>query len=372
MKPTFSYWENETFLKRYDYVIVGSGIVGLFAALKLRENEPNASIAILEKGILPEGASTKNAGFACFGSASELLDDLNTSSEEAVIELVSKRKEGLTLLRQTLGDQSINYEPFGGYEIFLEKDEELFNTCVQRLNYLNELLHPVFKAAVFSKVIDRFNFKNTKEYLIFNQFEGQLNTGKMMQVLLQKVQMAGVAIFTKQQVKNYHENSLHVSVSTDDFELHCGKLLFATNAFASQLIPVKVTPGRAQVLVTKPIANLDIKGSFHLDRGYFYFRNIDNRILFGGGRNLDFEGETTTEFGTTISIQNQLKTYLESVILPETPFEIDYSWSGIMGLGGEKSPIVQQLSDRTYCGVRLGGMGVAIGSLVGSELAALV
>ncbi|WP_298144182.1 FAD-dependent oxidoreductase [Flavobacterium sp.] len=372
MKPTFSYWEKETFLKRYDYVIVGSGIVGLFAALKLRDAHPNASIAILEKGILPEGASTKNAGFACFGSSSELLDDLNTSNEEAVIELVSKRKEGLNLLRKTLGDSAINYEPFGGYEVFLEKDESLFNTCLMRLDYLNELLHPVFKGAVFSKVIDRFNFSNTKEYLIYNQFEGQLHTGKMMQALLQKVQAAGVVIFTKQNVTNYHESGSHVSISTDDFELECHKLLFATNAFASQLLPVAVTPGRAQVLVTKPIPNLDIKGSFHLDRGYFYFRNIENRILFGGGRNLAFEGETTTDFGTTNQIQNQLKTYLESVILPNTRFEIDYSWSGIMGLGAEKRPIVQQLTERTYCGVRLGGMGVAIGSLVGTELAALV
>ncbi len=372
MKPTFSYWEKETFLKRYDFVIVGSGIVGLFAALKLRETHPEASIAILEKGILPEGASTKNAGFACFGSASELLDDLNSSTEEAVVELVRKRKDGLTLLRKTLGDNEINYEPFGGYEIFLEKDESLFNTCLQRLNYLNELLQPVFREPVFSKIVDRFNFQNTKEYLIFNQFEGQINTGKMMRALLQKVQTVGVNIFTKQTVKSYHEHASGVTVFTEDFDLRCGKLLFATNAFASQLIPVAVSPGRAQVLVTKPIPNLDLKGSFHLDRGYFYFRNIENRILFGGGRNLDFEGETTTEFGTTIPIQNKLKTYLESVILPQTPFEIDYSWSGIMGLGGEKQPIVQQLSEHTYCGVRLGGMGVAIGSLVGSELAALV
>ena len=56
-------------------------------------------------------------------------------------------------------------------------------------------------------------------------------------------------------------------------------------------------PARAQVLITKPIKNLQIKGTFHLDKGYYYFRNIDNRILFGGGRNLDFKTEETSEFG---------------------------------------------------------------------------
>ena len=43
-----------------------------------------------------------------------------------------------------------------------------------------------------------------------------------------------------------------------------------------------------------------------------------------------------------------------------------------MGVGNQKTPIVKQLSDNVFCGVRLGGMGVAIGSLVGKELAALL
>jgi hypothetical protein len=38
-----------------------------------------------------------------------------------------------------------------------------------------------------------------------------------------------------------------------------------------------------------------------------------------------------------------------------------------MGIGNSKNPIVSQLSENV-CGVRLGGMGVAIGSLIGTEL----
>ena len=68
----------------------------------------------------------------------------------------------------------------------------------------------------------------------------------------------------------------------------------------------QVKPARAQVLITKPIENLDIKGTFHLDKGYYYFRNIENRILFGGGRNLDFEGETTTEFNSNRNYSKQV------------------------------------------------------------------
>ena len=140
----------------------------------------------------------------------------------------------------------------------------------------------------------------------------------------------------------------------------------------NKLLEEKVQPARAQVLITKPIKNLQIKGTFHLDKGYYYFRNIDNRILFGGGRNLDFKTEETSEFGQTSLIQNELENILKTTILPNTPFEIEHRWSGIMGVGDQKKAIVKQLSSHVFCGVRLGGMGVAIGSLVGKELAALI
>ena len=75
---------------------------------------------------------------------------------------------------------------------------------------------------------------------------------------------------------------------------------------------------------------------------------------------------------TSHLIQQQLEAHLKNSILPNTPFEIDHRWTGIMGVGSQKKAIVKQLSNHVYCGVRLGGMGVAIGSLIGEELADLV
>jgi glycine/D-amino acid oxidase-like deaminating enzyme len=108
-----------------------------------------------------------------------------------------------------------------------------------------------------------------------------------------------------------------------------------------------------------------------MDEGFYYFRNIDNRLLLGGGRNLDFEGETTMEFGLTDMIQNKLESLLKDVILPGKKVEIERRWSGIMGVGPRKRPILKRLNDHVFCGIRLGGMGIAIGSFVGKALAAL-
>lgn len=368
----FSYWELKSWLTHIDFCIVGSGIVGLSCALKLKERFPQAKILILEKGVLPQGASTKNAGFACFGSLSEILDDLNSHSEEEVFNLVRKRTNGLSILRRNLGDETLGYKQLGGYELFTEADAELFETCLSKKDAINKLLKPIFKDAVFSLREHIFNFKKINEQYIFNQFEGQLDTGCMMEALLQKAQSKGVKILNTIVVESFSEDNDSVLVKTNLFEFSTSKLLISTNGFASQLINEKVKPARAQVLITKPIPDLKIKGTFHLDKGYYYFRNIDKRILLGGGRHLDFKGEETTEFTQTKRIQNKLEQLLKTIILPDTPFEIEQRWSGIMGIGKQKKPIVKQLSNNVYCGVRLGGMGVAIGSGIGEELSNLI
>jgi gamma-glutamylputrescine oxidase len=87
---------------------------------------------------------------------------------------------------------------------------------------------------------------------------------------------------------------------------------------------------------------------------------------------LDFKTEETTTFGLTPIVQNRLDELLKKMILPGIKYKIDMRWSGIMGVGPEKNSIVKATSKNVFCAVRMGGMGVAIGSLVGEEVAELV
>lgn len=368
-----SYWEQKTWFTNIDFAVIGSGIVGLNCALALRNKYPNAKIVVFEKGILPTGASTKNAGFACFGSISEIIEDLNSHTEEEIISLVNYRKTGLEQLRNILGDTALDYKFYGGYEVFTKEQEELYVSCVNKLDYVNTLLKPVYNEKIFSKTANTFGFTNTFPKLIFNKFEGQINTGKMMFSLLSLAQRKNIIILNNLQITNFVDTNNAVTLQVNNTqEINVNKVFFATNGFAKDLLKVAVKPARAQVLITKPIKDLAIKGTFHLDKGYYYFRNIDNRILLGGGRNLDFKTEETTILETTSLIQSKLEELLQNTILPNTPFEIDSRWSGIMGVGPSKKPILKQVSENCYCGVRLGGMGVAIGSFTGKKLAELL
>lgn len=370
-----SYWEQTTFFKDIDIAIIGSGIVGLNAALQLKKKHKSLKIIVLERGILPSGASTKNAGFACIGSPSELLSDLKNTSENEVFSLIQKRWRGLQQLRKKLGDKTINFKRFGGYEVFVS--EKAYTECNEKLNYLNKGLAPLIgKENILKnadKNISKLGFKGVK-HLLFNPLDGQIDTGKMMQALITKVRSLGIEIINGFEVKDIIDDDKNVTIhSASGIHITCKRVIIATNGFAKQLLPdYPVNPARAQVLITNPITNLKLKGTFHYDEGYYYFRNVGNRVLLGGGRHLDLKTEETSEFGLTKLIQNKLEDLLRDMILPYTKYTIDMRWSGIMGLGSAKKSIVKAVSKNVFCGIRLGGMGVAIGSIVGEEVADLV
>jgi gamma-glutamylputrescine oxidase len=374
-KPhNLSFWELDSVFNNIDLVVVGSGIVGLNAALHYKTNNKNAKVVVLERGVMPYGASTKNAGFACFGSASEIIADIKNVGEDAVWQTVKMRIDGLEKLKQIVGEQNMKYTACGGFELFFnERDFENYHA---HLPFLNDAFESFFHCNDIWKnattEILKLGFANTFGMLM-NTAEGAIDTGSMMHTLHKICITNDIIILNNIQVNNFNENWNGVELNINEgLNVMAKKLIIASNGFAKQLLPnYDVTPARAQVLITKPIKNLMINGTFHFDEGYYYFRNVGKRVLFGGARNIDINGETTTDFGTTNIVQENLLKHLQDTILPNTPFEIEHTWSGIMGVGNDKKPIIKSVSKNIYCSVRMGGMGVAIGSLAGIEVAKL-
>ncbi|OWY23913.1 FAD-binding oxidoreductase [Sphingobacteriales bacterium UPWRP_1] len=370
-----SFWERESFT-RYDYAIIGSGIVGLSAAISVKENEPHSRVMVLERGLFPTGASTKNAGFACIGSPTELLADLKTMPEQEVCNLVALRHKGLLLLRNRLGDAAIDYQSNGSYEIL--GPDELY--CINHLPQLNQLLEPVVQGTAFglapNGLASSFGFNpGFAKAMVVNRFEGQLDTGKMMQALLQLAVKMGITVLNGAEVTAFTDAGNRVELLVNhpfmktDVVFKARKMAVCTNAFARQLLPdIDLQPGRGQVLVTQPVQNLLFKGIFHFNEGFYYFRNFENRVIFGGGRNLNFKAETTTNLSTTSEIMNDLLFKLKTCILPHANFTIDTTWAGIMAFGAKKTPLLKLHSPNVVVGVKLSGMGVAIGSMLGKQV----
>jgi glycine/D-amino acid oxidase-like deaminating enzyme len=368
-----SFWESREYV-HYEYVVIGAGISGLSTAISLKEIHPNASVAVLERGAMPTGASTKNAGFACFGSLTELMADVNAMGEEAMLQLVSDRWQGLQLLRSRLGDAAIDLQVKGGYELVSNASVD----CLDHLDHMNELLRHHFEQDVFKlrdDLLPEFKFNRDHiAHLILNPHEGQIDTGKMMKALQAKAIRMGVEIMLNCPVETVDGN--HVVTRMVDGgvrTIQAAQVAICTNAFTQKLLPdIDMTPGRGLVLVTKSLDDLPFEGTFHMNEGYDYFRDFYGRVIYGGARDVDFEHESVSTFGVNEKILAELKDRLSSTILGHERYEIDQLWSGIMAFGEDKRPIVKRVDEYTVAGVRLGGMGVALGSLIGQQLAKLL
>ena len=372
-----SFWETQSFLT-YDTIIIGSGIIGLSTAISLKEKQPQQNVLVLERGLFPAGASTRNAGFACFGSLTEVLFDLKQNGADKTLALIEKRIEGLAKLRQRLSDNVLDYQHAGGYELITEKEQP----ALQQIEKANDLLRDLFPEGVYRdkpELVQQFGMNAEKvKTIVYNPHEGHVDTGKMMRALLQLAQQKGVEIRTGATVTNITQTGAGVEIEVQEpvhgsITFKAEKAAVCTNAFTQKLLPeICITPGRGQIIITKPIADLKWRGAFHLDEGFYYFRNVGNRILFGGGRNLDFKTETTTDISYNEQILQELERLLQEVILPGQAFEVEQRWSGIMGFTDDKLPLVRKLSERLVLGFACNGMGVSLSSAVGEEIAGLV
>jgi glycine/D-amino acid oxidase-like deaminating enzyme len=384
-----SVWEQSTYFAPKDLVIVGCGFVGLWTAYEAIHQNPKLNITILERGTIPSGASTRNAGFSCFGSVSELISDIQLMGEAAMLETVKMRYDGLQRIQEVFKAKEIDYNQWGGYELFEgkkgAKNDESGLYDISKLDsdiaYLNKILAPALKTPKkngkylpiytnASKDIKKLGFQGI-EALAFNQLEGQLNSAKLVLALQKAVQAKGVQILFNTEVKKFKSHKKGVTITTNlEAVLETKQFLVCTNGFAKQLIPsLDVVPARGQVFVTEPIKNLKFKGCFHFDEGYYYFRNLGNRLLLGGARNADFKNEKTYSLETSATIQKVLEDFMMQRILPKGSKKpkIELRWSGTMGMGSIKKPIIEQVQPNVYCAVRMSGMGVAIAPIVAKK-----
>lgn len=374
--PIHSYWEHTAF-SEVDLCIVGAGIIGLSTALECREKFPSASITILEQGPHGHGATTRNAGFACFGSASELLHDMDAFGVDHAFEIANERYLGLRKLLQRCSPEAIKYEHLGGFELIRESELHVLD----RLSEMNALARgitgdPDTYILLNKEEQESLGFSDDVYAVIKNNHEGQLHSGHLHATLERLAQEAGIRIEYGSKVMAIHDDQQAIAkilCPIGEYTLNANAIILANNAsipLLASTMPIK--PGRGQVIVTSPIEDLSFQGAYHIDEGFYYFRSLGNRILLGGGRNLDFQAEETYAFGHTELVMNALNALLREVIIPGKDYSIDYAWSGLMGFTPDKKPIVSQISDNVYCAFGCNGMGIALGSRIAQSVSQLI
>lgn len=362
IKDRLSWWETDYYLNNVDVTILGAGIVGLSTAIELKQMSPELNILLIDKKTIPIGASTKNAGFACFGSVSEILDDIDRFGEHSCRQLIAMRARGLELLKGRIPSVEMDYSDQPGIEIF---DDDEVSKYIEKIPFINDLVYDILGEKQCFKLREgRLGLE------IINRLEGSLNPQKMMSFLELKARNIGVKFLMGIEVQKIRNSSKELE--TKSGSIFYNKLMVCTNGFSTSLLPdMDIQPARNQVIITKPMRGFSLDGCYHMHKGYVYFREVSNRLLLGGGRHINMLDGNTEKLENTTEIISYLKEIAKNKILNVKEVKIDHIWSGILGVGADKMPIVKKISDDVFVTIRMGGMGVAIGSYIGRVSASI-
>ncbi|MCU0375113.1 MAG: FAD-binding oxidoreductase [Chitinophagaceae bacterium] len=378
-----SIWERETFYADADVLIAGGGLAGLWTAYELLLARPGVRVTICEQQLLPALASTRNAGFACFGSPGELWADLQQMGEAAMWQVVENRYRGIARTRAVLGDAAIEFDCSGGYELYPEDEDWNGSALEDKLALLNK----GFEA--FTGIKDLYTHQSGKmagmdlkgfAAMAGNSIEGGLHSGKVVEGLKKLVTQMGARYLAGHKVlqpagEAQGRVSLLTAATGNIISLRTATIIWATNAGLGGLpaLAGRVVPARGQVLLSPPVAGLSLRGTFHYDEGYYYFRNLQNRLLIGGARNIAFTDEETLEPATTPQIGNALLNFVRQhlpQVAPALPHKEEWlHWAGIMGMTPNKQPILEKIAANEWALLACNGMGVALTPIAAQQLA---
>ena len=374
MKWPWSYWEQDIFRKEYDLLIVGAGFSGLVTAYFVKKAHPNWKIVLVETSYFQRAASTRNAGFACISSLSELMEDVNKWGWDEVLQLIEWRWKGLQIIRNEFSEPSIDWKSVPSGEFFLADGRFQAASYIDRIDEANQRIGDITGGQYyFLQKHGPIPLQNNTPFVEHAQ-EGQLHPVKLMEGWRKRCQESGVQIFencTYLQHSELRDDLLEVQ--TDQMVFTSRKVLFCTNG---QSIPLDehVKQTSNLVLVSKPLTNGLPDFNAHAEAGYIYTRNIRDRLLIGGGRHI-LDNEDL--FPLTDDNRAKVRQYLLSISheylhLTPSDWEIEYEWEGIIGSGSLKMPIMQAMDNNVFVLGRLSGMGVALSAYLGQEMAKII
>lgn len=377
-----SIWEKESYYRSTDVLIAGGGLMGLWTAFSLMRQNPGLNITISEAQSIPAMASTRNAGFACFGSPSEIWADIEQLGEDAVYAIIELRYRGIEKLKSTFGESIIGYDPCGGFEVFNNNKAWQGSELEEKLSQINANLSSITGLGnTFKDVSGDLDAMGLAGFtsMVSNPLEGGLHSGHLVQTLHQRLVEKGVRFLFGHSVETVigEAGNLQAALVTGARRLatvKCRSFLWATNAALSKVNGLEdmIEPARGQVLVSPPIENFSLNGTFHFDEGYYYFRNVGNRLLIGGARNIAFDEERTDKLEPTKRIREHLEGFIKQHI-PQVAKMLQgpgwMNWAGIMGKSRQKQPFVKEISSGVYAAFACNGMGVALTPILGERAA---
>jgi gamma-glutamylputrescine oxidase len=211
---------------------------------------------------------------------------------------------------------------------------------------------------------------------ILNPGSGGIHPLNYLRGLAKGVAQRGVSIFQESPVLALRRDGDGVVAETPDGVVRARQAIIATNSYsdltsATARVQRTLVPFRSALIATEKLSP-NLAGSLmptgrtytETKRMMRWFRKVDDRVIFGG-RGAFGKQDSESAF-------DALRKAMVGIFPDLADIPLAFKWSGLVAMTLDSVPHVGRLDDRTLYSVGYNGAGVALSSLMGRYLAALV
>jgi len=358
-----------------DIAIVGGGITGISAAIHLAKM--GYTSVVLEQSTIARGASGRNAGFLIAGSVEFYHRAVDFIGHQKARRLWELSLDSHRILHKWITEFEINCDYANHGSLVLATTPEEWNEIKEAATRLSD---DGFNAErVHSDELSRWGAPLTK-FLggYFCSDDGSINPVQCIRGLAAAAEALGATIYENTPLLDFTESGQnHVTLTTPEATVESQIVLIAANAYIPQLrgtLDGKIIPIRGQMLATAPMEK-KISVPCYANFGFDYFRQTsDGRIILGGSRDRDPDGEIGFDQTPNEKIQEGLDAYLLDLLNLDKLPEITHRWAGIMGFARDGLPIVGRLpyAKNIYVAGGFTGHGMSIATKIAEIVSTLV
>ena len=331
-----------------DFLIIGGGITGLSIAYFLSKKRKN--VVVVDKGYIGEYASGRSSGFLTQNTELDLYQIENKYGAKEAKNLWNSLKEGINLIKDIIKEDKIdcNYEIQPSLYLAIKPSHI---KILEKENIVRE------KLSSKSNLIPK---KELKNYIGSNAFYGGLlskedysiNAFKYISGLRNYLLRKNVKIYEYTEALKINKNI----VKTKYAEIEAKQIILSVDHFAkslgyfkNEIISLKTFVGITERLPHDLVDDLFRKGKMLLwdtKKEYNYWRLLpDNRILIGGGSNLEIVDNSKEETYESKPYEDLYKDLI--YFYPKLKnINFEYVYHGVMGMTLDFLPIVGKINNK--------------------------
>ncbi len=339
-----------------DVCVVGAGVTGGACAWRLLEH--GLSVAVLDARAAAASASGRNGGFAVTGTALGHPELAARLGDAAAMRLHRASERALEELVETAAEL--------GVPEAVRRTGSLWIAAGDEADELRAAVTALGDAGIECERADgRVPEPMRGRYTAaaFFPLDAELQPALWVRTLVAAAAARGASVWEGSPVRGIERDGAGWAVHTPEGSVSAQAAVLACDGLIPRVAPWLgrlIYPVRGQVLATEvlPPERRVLELPAHSDHGFMYYRpTSEGRIVLGGGRMADLEGEYTDEEATSEPVQAALDRFLAEQ-LGLDGVAVEHRWAGVMGFSADLLPLAGELPGRPGLHVCGGYSGV--------------